>query len=145
MISTHVKQRAFTLIEVMAALAIVAVAIAALLTTVSQQVQAATRIKNLTYANWIAQNRIAEIRLENETPEVSETDTEVFFAGLEWSVVTNISETGVENLYRIDVDVGFAASDDIIRTVTGFVGPPTIPGQANAAWAIGPQNAGAEE
>ena len=44
------------------------------------------------------------------------------------------SETGVEYLYRVDVAVGFAGSDDVIRTVTGFIGEPGIPGEANRAW-----------
>lgn len=136
---------AFTLIEVMVALTIVALSLSAVLASVSQQVQAATAIQERTYANWVGQNQIAAIRLSNETAEVSETDDEAQLAGLEWTLRTTISETGVENLFRVDVEVSLAGREDVIRTVTGFVGEPGIPGQANQAWTSATQAAGEEQ
>ena len=91
-------------------------------------------MRERTYANWIALNKIVELRLANELPEVSSTDGEVEFASVEWSWRATISETGVENLMRVDVEVSYAGSDDVIRTVTGFIGEPGIPGEANRAW-----------
>ena len=56
------------------------------------------------------------------------------YAGREWLWTATISETGVENLFRVDVLVSLAASGAAIRTVTGFIGEPVQPGIANAAW-----------
>ena len=92
----------------------------------------------------MAQNKIAEIRLSGTPPEVSDDDDEVRFAEQDWAVNTVISETGVENLYRIDVRVSYVGADDPIRTVSGFVGEPGIPGQGNLAWTSGSQAAGEE-
>jgi general secretion pathway protein I len=125
----------FTLIEVMVALAIAALSLAAVTAAMSQMVGAANSMKERTYASWIAQNKIAELRLANVVPEVSEDSGEIEYAGLEWAWQANISETGVENLYRVDVSVSFADSEATIRTVTGFIGEPSIPGQSNVAWA----------
>ena len=136
------RTAAFTLIEVMVALVIVAVSLSAVLASVSQQVRYAGSIQERTYASWIAQNRIAEIRLSNESPDVDTTTDEVRFAYVDWATRTTISETGVDNLWRIDVDVSIAGSDSVIRTVTGFVGQPGIPGQANLAWTRMDQAAG---
>ena len=97
-------------------------------------VDAANGMQERTYASWIAQNRIAEMRLANVVPDVSTTRGEVTFAGMEWRWESTVSETGVENLYRVDVDVSYAGNDAVIRTVTGFIGEPTPPGGANLAW-----------
>ena len=130
-------QQGFTLIEVLVALAIAALALGAVAASISQMVESATAMELRTYASWIAQNRIAELRLANVVPEVSEDSDQVEFANQEWTWRSTVSETGVENLFRVDVDVSLAGSDDVIRTVTGFVGEPGIPGQSNLAWAGG--------
>lgn len=128
------RQAGFTLLEVMVALAIAALSLTAVTAAMSQMVDAANSMKDRTYASWIAQNKIAELRLANVVPEVSEDSGEIEYAGLEWTWRSRISETGVENLYRVDVEVSFVESEGVIRTVTGFIGEPGIPGQGNIAW-----------
>lgn len=129
------RHRGFTLIEVMVALAVAAISLAAVTAAVSQMIDAANSMRQRTYASWIAQNKIAEMRLANVLPEVAETDGEVSYAGREWRWTATVSETGVENLFRVDVDVGLAESGASVRVVTGFIGEPVAPGLANAAWA----------
>ena len=136
------RSAGFTLLEVMVALAIAALSLTAVTAAMSQMVDAANSMRERTYASWIAQNKIAELRLANVVPEVSEDSGEVEYAGLEWTWRANISETGVENLYRVDVEVSFLDSDAVIRTVTGFIGEPAIPGQSNIAWSSSLQPAG---
>jgi general secretion pathway protein I len=142
-ISRH--SQGFTLIEVMVALVVATLALVAVMASISQMVDAGTAMRDRTYAAWIAQNKIAEMRLANTEPEVSESSGEVEFAGLEWGWTATVSETGVEYLYRIDVAIGFAGSDAVIRTVTGFVGEPGVPGEANRAWAQGGQAVGEDQ
>jgi general secretion pathway protein I len=132
--SDRSRSAGFTLLEVMVALAIAALSLTAVTAAMSQMVDAANSMKERTYASWIAQNKIAELRLSNIVPEVDEDSGEVEYAGLEWTWRSTISETGVENLYRVDVAVSFVDSDAVIRTVTGFIGEPGIPGQSNVAW-----------
>jgi len=128
------RNAGFTLIEVMVALAIAGLSLAAVAASVSQMVDAGSAMQERTYASWIAQNTITELRLSNELPEVSSTSGEVFYASIEWEWRATVSETGVENLFRVDVEVSYAGSDDIIRTVTGFIGEPGIPGEGNRVW-----------
>jgi len=137
--------KGFTLIEVMVALTIASLSLAAIAASVSQMVDAGTAMRERTFASWIAQNKIAELRLANIVPEVSETNGEIEYAGREWAWTANVSETGVPNLFRVDVDVAFAGSDDTIRSVTGFIGEPTVIGESNRAWAIGGQAPGEEQ
>lgn len=128
------RVRGFTLVEVMVALAIAALGLAAVAASVSQMVDAAMSMQQRSYANWIAQNKIAELRLANVVPEVSSTSGQVQYAGLDWDWRADISETGVENLFRVDVTVTQAGQDEVLRSVSGFIGEPGIPGQSNIAW-----------
>jgi general secretion pathway protein I len=138
------RNSGFTLVEVMVALAIAGLSLAAVAASISQMVDAASAMQERTYASWIAQNKIAELRLSDEVPEVSSTSGEVEFAALEWAWRATISETGVENLFRVDVEVSYAGSDEIVRTVSGFVGEPGVPGESNRAWTRNTQAAGEE-
>jgi len=118
----------------MVALVIAALGLAAVAASVSQMVDAGYAMRQRTYASWIAQNKIAELRLANVLPDVSETSGEIDYVGREWSWQATISETGVDNLYRVDVQVGLRDGDENIRTVTGFIGEPGVPGQSNLVW-----------
>ena len=128
------NDKGFTLIEVMVALVIVSLSLTAVAASMNHMIDASRTMRDRTYASWIAQNRIAELRLAAVTPDVGSTDGEVQFANTDWSWRATVAETGVDELYRIDVAVGFAGSADTIRTVTGFVGLPTTPGEANQVW-----------
>lgn len=125
----------FTLIEVLVALAIAAIALAAVTAAVSQMVDGANSIQRRTYANWIGHNQVAELRLANVIPDLRTTTGEVTYAGQEWRWEATVSETGVDNLFRVDVNVGLAESDVFLGQVTGFVGEPVSLGDGNRAWA----------
>ena len=126
--------KGFTLIEVMVALTIVALSLTAVTASISQMINAAESMRNRTYASWIAQNRISELRLADAPPKVGSSDGEVQYANTDWTWRAIVSETGVDDLFRIDVSVSLAGSDDNIRTLTGFVGLPGAPGEANRIW-----------
>jgi general secretion pathway protein I len=136
--------RAFTLVEVMVALAIIALSLTAVSAKMGRMIDTSNSMRERTYASWIAQNKITELRLANVLPEVSATSGEVAYANTTWRWRAVISESGIENLFRVDVAVSYEDGDDVIRTVTGFIGEPVIPGQSNRAWNRGSQNSGAE-
>ena len=141
---TRSRCRGFTLVEVMVALAIVAIALTAVAAKMGRMVDTSNSMRERTYASWIAQNKITEMRLANVVPEVSSTSGEIDFANSNWEWRAVVSESGIENLFRVDVAISYEDGDDVIRTVTGFIGEPVIPGQSNRAWNRGSQNAGAE-
>ena len=124
----------FTLIEVLVALAIVSISLLSVAAAMNQMIDAANSLRDRTYGDWIAHNKIVEIRLSGAEPDVGSSSGELEYANVDWEWRSVISETGVEDLYRVDVSVSLAGTDYVVRTVTGFVGPPTIPGQSNRAW-----------
>ncbi|MDE0753415.1 MAG: type II secretion system minor pseudopilin GspI [Woeseiaceae bacterium] len=139
----HFRNRGFTLIEVLVALVVATLALGAVLAAVSQMADTGLTLRERTYASWIGQNKITELRLANVIPDVSESNGEIEYAGQEWAWIANISETGIENLFRVDVDISRPGSDDIIRSVIGFIGEPSALGESNRAWSVGGQVSGA--
>ena len=139
----HSRQAGFTLIEVMVALAIIALSLLAVASVMGDMIDKSNAMRERTFASWIAQNKIAELRLANVLPEVSATSGEVEYANSTWYWRAEVSETGIENLFRVNVTVSYPDNDTKVRTVTGLIGEPVIPGQSNRAWDRGSQNAGA--
>ena len=130
------KTRGFTLIEVLVALVIVGLSLTAIAASIAQMTDSGHAMWERTYASWIAQNRITELRIGTALPETGNSNGSVEYANTEWTWRTVVAETGVENLYRIDVSVSLAGDTDPIRTVTGFVSPPAPPGQSNQLWLV---------
>ena len=139
------RQAGFTLIEVMVALSIVALSLTAIAASMNQMIDAANTMRERTYASWIAQNKIAELRLANVEAEVSTTSGEVDFGNATWEWSADISETGIEGFVRVDVSVSLAGSEYIIRTVTGFIGEPIPVGLGNQLWNTASRSSGAEK
>ncbi|MEM7279723.1 MAG: type II secretion system protein GspI, partial [Pseudomonadota bacterium] len=99
------------------------------------QFSSANRFRNQTLATYIGLNVIAEIRLSGEFPKVRETSDDVEYAGRNWVWVAQVTDTDVEALRRIDVDVAFADTpDQRVHTVTGFAGQPVTGNSANNVW-----------
>lgn len=129
--------RGFTLIEVLAALVIVSLGMLAVIQAVSQTASNSTYLRDRTIAHWIAMNRLAEVRLDQNPPKIDETSDEVEMAGREWRWTTTVTQTPVETMRRIDVSVRpvEADEDSSMATVTGFYGTAIAPpGAAVILW-----------
>lgn len=133
----------FTLIEVMVALVIVALGMMAVNTQLNVYVVASVHIEHKTLASWIATNRIAELSVLNEWPAVGVQDEEMEFASRRWLTRTEVAETPVENLRRVDVYVSLADDPErVLHTVNGLLKPPVPAGFAPMRWP--PPGTGAE-
>lgn len=128
------KSKGFTLLEVLVALTIVALSLTAVAASMSQMIDAATTMRDRTYASWIAQNKITEIRLANIVPDVGSSTGEIEFGNTDWEWRVVISESGIEDFLRIDVSVSLVGDEYVIRTVTGFIGEPVVVGRRNGIY-----------
>jgi len=132
----------FTLLEVMVALVIISLALAGVAGSMGQMIDTANTMRDRTYASWIAQNKITEMRLSGVVPEVGETSGEEDYANTTWAWSAEVSETGIENLMKVDVSISYPGVDDRVRLVTGFIGEPVAPGQSNLIWNSGQPDRG---
>ena len=128
------RHRGFTFIEVLVALLIVALALTAATVATGLSLRNGTVLRDRTYANWIGQNRIAELRLQEQIPAPGRTTGTVEYGNAEWRWEAVVAETGVENLHRIDVSVSFADSERVLQTVTGFASLPGDRYTVNSSW-----------
>ena len=124
----------FTLLEVIVALAVVALGLIAAFNGVIQITTGATYMRERTLSNWVAMNELTRIRLSGVMPEVSETDGDVEFANATYRWRATVSETGVEDLRRIDIEVAYVDTpDNVIGRATGFVAP-SPPAGTTSGW-----------
>lgn len=95
----------FTLLEVLVALTIVAIALPALIKTVGTQAINAAHLKEKTLAHWVALNRVTELQATRAWPEVGIKDGTETMAGQDWHWVVAVSETPNETIKRLDIEV----------------------------------------
>jgi general secretion pathway protein I len=116
--------RGFTLIEVLAALVIVALGMLGVIEAVTQSARNGTYLRDKTLAHWVALNVITERRLQATPPPVAETADDVEFAGQRWHWTLRVTQTQVQSLRRMDVSVrpSEAPESSALATVAGFYG-----------------------
>ena len=133
-------KRGFTLLEVLIALMVISISLIAIAGEMIQMLNVANTMQERTYASWIGHNKVTEMRLANVVPKVSTTSGELDYANREWAWRAVVSETGVDNLFRVDVTISYPGGDPIMRPITGFIGEPVSPGQSNRSWGRSPQS-----
>ena len=131
----------FTLVEVLVALMIVAIGLAALMTTVSGAANASGYLRDKALAQWIAMNRIAEVRLNLQKFGQNSDKGEVDYANRHWHYDTRYYDTSFPSMRRIVVRVWAGKADEKgspLAEATGFLGTAlTTPGGSNVDWTQG--------
>jgi len=132
--------RGFTLVEVLVALAIVSVGMLAVFKVIGDTANNVAYLRDRSFAAWIADNQLTELRLTGEMPSVDETRGQVEFAGRRWHWVQKVATTPVDGLRRVDVSVrreDDAESSSLI-TIAGFIGAAaTATGPSSTLWNAG--------
>jgi len=99
-----VKSRGFTLLEVLIALAIVALAVGALLGTVTSSASNVIYLKDKTLAEWVALNRLTEIRIAQQMPDKGRRTGNTEMAGMRWQWEEEVVELPtVKGMFKVEV------------------------------------------
>jgi general secretion pathway protein I len=117
----------FTLIEVLVALAIVTIGMAAVLGALTSSANTVSYLRDKTFAQWVALNQIATLRLSGQMTATGNSDGNTDFAGRSWHWRREVTASQVPGVVRIDVRVRPAdikADEDSgwFTTVSGIQG-----------------------
>ena len=117
------KSRAgFTLIEMLVALAILAIALAAVHRSVAGSLDNAHELKLRLLASWVADNRLAELRATRLLPPTGETSGEETQAGIPFHWTIQVSTTPNPYVERAEIRVaGSADSDHALAILVGYL------------------------
>jgi general secretion pathway protein I len=117
------RQRGFTLLEVLVALAIIGIAMAAVLDSAGSHTRNAAYLQQKTYAHWVAMNRLARLQSTGKwTSEGDETSGSEELGQHEWHWTVKTVDVANEQarqagFRRVDVEVRAEKDDEEPITV----------------------------
>ena len=118
--------RGFTLVEVMVALAIVALALPALLVALSRQVDATGYLRDKSIAQMVASNKLTELRIVSRARQSVLQGRESGsseMADREWYWWMDSQPTEVPEFYRVEIDVALEedGAEQPLYTLVAFL------------------------
>lgn len=113
----HRRNRGFTLVEVLVALAIVGVSLLAGLRATGALTLHAQRQSDVLLGQLCAENALHQIRLSRQMPGVGETSRECLQADQTFTLVLNVQPTPNPNFVRVDAQVR-NATESVLRIAT---------------------------
>ena len=115
--------RGFTLVEILVALAVLTVALAAGMRGIAQSADGATLLKQRTLALWVAQNRLAVAQLASPWPALGLRDGDTEQAGARFNWREMVSGTPNPAFRKIEIVVADPAQPDYaLARLTGYLG-----------------------
>ncbi len=112
--------KAFTLLEVLIAMAIFSTAAVGLMANITSYQRVQLTSNQRTIGHLVAMNQLAETRLKKNWPNVGVTRGDAEMAGITWYWTQTVSKTTEQNLRQVEVEVRLEREDEL--KVTSFVG-----------------------
>ncbi len=115
------RSHGFTLLEVLVALALLAIALTAVIRAVAQAIDLSAALRDRTIALWVAQNRLTEHQMQHDWPAIDTYDGSSEMGRREWQWTEKVSATDVAEIRRIDIEVHAPGSRYILARLSGFL------------------------
>ncbi len=117
------KQRGFTLLELLVAMAILAMTGVTLMRVSSEHIRSVSYLEELSVAAMIAENQLQLVRLETRWPPKAKAEGQVEMAKRKWKWRQETLETDDPNFRMVRVKVSIEDNpDQVVSTLTTFVG-----------------------
>jgi len=120
-------QKAFTLIEVLVAMAVLSMSLLAAIKVASEVTTSAVHMQDKTIAQWVAMNKVAEMRLQESWPSIGRSNGDVDMADRKWHWQMEVKSTPDNSVRRLEVSVLPEAEKDAETPtvfITAFLGKP---------------------
>jgi len=99
------RHAGFTLVEVLVALAVLAIALAGIMRVTSQAISTSYTLRERNLALWVAQNRLVMHQLKRDWPDTDTVDGEAEMAGEKWFWREQVSATPQKDMRRVEISV----------------------------------------
>lgn len=99
------SQLGFTLLEVMVALLVVAISLGGAVKIIGNAAANSSRMSSKTFANWVALNQMAELRIKKDWPKFGEIKGAAEMAGRNWVWSQQAIKTDDDDIRRIELSV----------------------------------------
>lgn len=106
------------------ALAVLAVALSALIQAGAQRADNVGHLRDRTVANWVAIDRLTELRLEREWPATGTREGAYEMGDRTWYWRAEIQATEQDRIRRVDMAVSGREDGEPVSRITGFIGHP---------------------
>lgn len=111
----------FTLIEILVALAVVAIAMAAVQRSFAQVIDTTLNLSDRNIALWVAQNKLTQYQLEEHWPSVGTREDTTEMANKIWSLQEKVSATQIPDVRRVEIDVRMPGEEYSLAHLVGLV------------------------
>ncbi|MAI36715.1 MULTISPECIES: type II secretion system minor pseudopilin GspI [Alteromonas] len=119
------KQQGLTLLEVMVALLIFALTGTAILKAAGDHLSSVGQIESVTFANWVASNRLNQLQLETTWPPKNNLKGSMEMADRTWFWQQKVTKTNDGDLRAVTISVGEDKNYvSTVTSVTTFVAKP---------------------
>ena len=99
------RNRGFTLLEVLVALLVFGLIATAAAEVGSNYISSFERVRDKTLAGWLAENRVNELRLQEQLPDISDNSDDTDYGNYRWRVTTVVLGTAEPTMRRVEVTV----------------------------------------
>jgi general secretion pathway protein I len=115
------SNRGFTLLEVLVALAIIAIALTAAVRAAGVSLDSSAQVKERMLASWVAQNRLAELTARHTFPDLGTRNGTAAQAGrtFTWEEITGVTPN--ENFRRVEIRVRATGQEHVAATLVGYL------------------------
>jgi len=126
------KQTGLTLLEVMVALLIFAMTGSAMIKAASDHIRSVGMIEEITFATWVANNRLTQLQLETSWPPRNNQKGSQEMAGRTWYWQQFVTQTNDKELRAVEISVSLEQDkQQSITSVSTFIAKPSE-GKSNA-------------
>ncbi len=115
------RQFGFTLVEVLIALAVLAIALGAVMRVVTQAIDTTAALRDRAIASGVAQDRLVLHQLQDDWPALDTFSGEREQGGRQWYWQEKVISTELSQFRRIEIDVRAKPDAEVLGHVVGFL------------------------
>ncbi len=120
----HAEASGFTLLEVLVALFILAIALAAIMRNLTNAITTTGALRDRTMALWVAENRLSRVEVVARWPGLGTRHTVAREDGRKFRVLTKVLVTALPQIRRVQITVRRSHHPHVLMRLVGFVRKP---------------------